>query len=677
MGKTMVCSMSWKKGLKERVSSKAPTPQKSQALGKKVAPKRKIDEDYEESDEYDQDGKEMKSNNTNGEGELASSSGFVENLMMEYMKQKSRKRILNGEGSHHRRKVRTLEGNKVLSKGEVLKTHHDNVGQYPNIVCRVESFSAFDSKRKELVRRMGFGGLLELDMKNIPRQICYWLMARVREDATMVFGEGEILPLGTKQVRCVLGIPMGSKPVPMDIGEDEEKIMLVKSMYDAYGTGLKKETISLKAASSVLCPLGTDKKPVPLLTENHEEEFMVAFFTVVLGKLLCTTTNSSNLASSLIPCVIVAGHANEYDWCTFTVDWLCDTARPFQSKFMRDGYRSGYGVFPRVTVWNSVEIRATLMEDKVTRDEYGKLLAYDIAYGEEHPLVTRDVDCLGKDVSLLTDNEQMNAMLTDVVDKMIAKFTPKLEILVEGVVEKCFSSFVSKMTGMSMDRNLDEFAQNMTTGSTGPRENNMGPKTEYIFTMGNTLNHFSRVKEHNDNEVSKHSRGTGLEMSANSHMGEKAKSTKLGLIEKRLLAFVKGWRDLKNENAIWMIDSMYEDSFSTHEAIVEILVKALEVLLKISNPILVEGIVDSWLRSVFSVQQSDTCSCGALMLAIVKHCARSFEAKLHLDTISKVRKNLFLEDVNSDFNEVRATLESDILPKERRGTRRTSSQYTC
>lgn len=140
---------------------------------------------------------------------------------------------------------------------------------------------------------------------------------------------------------------------------------------------------------------------------------------------------------------------------------------------MRDGYRSGYGgsflfvmifyldhlhrkplkwgVFPRVTVWNSVEIRAALMEDKVTRDEYGKLLAYDIAYGEENPLVTRDADCLGKDVSLLTDNEQMNAMLTDVVDKMISKFTPKLETLVEGVVEKCFSSFVSKMTGMSMD----------------------------------------------------------------------------------------------------------------------------------------------------------------------------------------------------------------------------------
>uniref|UniRef100_A0A803N9N0 Ubiquitin-like protease family profile domain-containing protein n=1 Tax=Chenopodium quinoa TaxID=63459 RepID=A0A803N9N0_CHEQI len=562
-----------------------------------------------------------------GEGESTSSSGIVENLMMEYMKQKSRKRRLNGEGSQHRRKVRTLEGNKVLSKGEVLKTHHDNVGQYSNIVCRVESFSvsvsAFDTKRKELVRRMGFGALLELDMKNIPRQFCYWLMARVREDATMV--------------RCVLGIPMGSKPVPMDIGEDEEKIMLVKSMYDAYGTGPKKETISLKAASSVLCPLGTDQKHMPLLTEIDEEEFMVAFFIVVLGKLLCTTTNSSNLASSLIPCVTVASHANEYDWCTFTMDWLCDTARRFQSKFMRDGYRSGcggsflfvmifyldhlhwkplkWGVFPRVTVWNSVEIRATLMEDKVTRDEYGKLLAYDIAYGEEHPLVTRDDDCVGKDVSPLTNNEQMNDMLTDVVDKMIAKFTPKLETLVEGVVEKCFSSFVSKMTGMGLDRNLDDLLLiQVFVPVLVPQKN-----AEHWFCLA---------------------------------------------------------LELKSQR-IWMIDFMYDDLFCTHEAIVEILVKALEVLLQISNPMWVEGTVESWLRRVFPVQQSDTSSCGALMLATIKHCARSFEAELHLDTIAKVRKNLFLEDVYNDFNEVRANLESDILPKERRDTRRTGSQHTC
>uniref|UniRef100_A0A803N9J7 Ubiquitin-like protease family profile domain-containing protein n=1 Tax=Chenopodium quinoa TaxID=63459 RepID=A0A803N9J7_CHEQI len=585
---------------------------------------------------------------------------------------------------------------------------------------------------------MGFGALLELDMKNIPRQFCYWLMARVREDATMVFGEGEILPMGPKQVRCVLGISMGSKPVPMDIGEDEDKIML---------------------------------QPVSLLTENDEEEFMVAFMIVLLGKLLCTTTNSSNSASSLIPCVTVASHASEYDWCTFTIDWLCDTARRFQSKFMRDGYRSGcggsllfvmifyldhlhrkpvkWGVFPRVTVWNFAEIRAALVEDKVTGDEYGKLLAYDIAYGEEHPLVTRDVDFLSRDGSLLTNSEQMNALLSK-------QLTPKLETLVENVIVKTFSCYVSKMTSMCMGHNLGDFGRNMTIGSIGEKDNGGGE----------------------DRKASANS------LARDNPTGVVGKLD--GFIEKRLVGFVKAWKDLKNENApgpsviecdgidatqrdcyrvvsprarvgdqyvrmasvlytktwsaqhcmkrimldpsyahfvmlgkdeykslgkkyckrvlshpvfvpvllpeknaehwfclalelkshrIWMIDSMYEDPFSRHEAIVEMLLNALEELLHTSNPLWIVGTLENWVRSVYPVRQSDTCSCGPLMLATVKHCAQSFEAELHLDTIGKVRKDLFLEDVNSDFNQIRGNLEN-ILPKESRGHRRAGSQST-
>uniref|UniRef100_A0A803M294 Uncharacterized protein n=1 Tax=Chenopodium quinoa TaxID=63459 RepID=A0A803M294_CHEQI len=215
----------------------------------------------------------------------------------------------------------------------------------------------------------------------------------------------------------------------MEIGDDEEKINLVKSLCDAYGAGPKKETISLKAAFVVLYPLDSENKPLPLVTKYDEEELMIAFLIVVLGKLLCTMTNYFNLAASLTPSLTVATEASEYDWCTFIIEWLCDTAHRFQEKFLRDGFRSGcggsflfvmifylvhlhrklveWGVFPRVKVWNSLEIRAALMDDKLTRDKYGKLLtclvyALDKAYGEEHSLVLRDVDCFGRTVSIVT-----------------------------------------------------------------------------------------------------------------------------------------------------------------------------------------------------------------------------------------------------------------------------------
>uniref|UniRef100_A0A803LQK3 Ubiquitin-like protease family profile domain-containing protein n=1 Tax=Chenopodium quinoa TaxID=63459 RepID=A0A803LQK3_CHEQI len=497
----------------------------------------------------------------------ASSGDFMENLMMEYMKLKSRKRKGKLEQSVYRKqkqKVPKLEGHKVLSKGEVLKTHHDNVGKYPNIVCRVESFcdsvKLFDSRRKQLVEQMGFGGFLELDMDNIPRQFCYWLMARILEDGTMVFGEGEVLPLCASQVRAVLGIPMGSKPVPMDIGEDEDKIMLVKSLYDVYGVGPKQETISLKRVSEVLCPVDSENNPVPLVTESDEEEFMVAFLIVVLGKILCTTTNSSNLAASLIPSLTVATQASEYDWCTFTMDWLCDSAHRFQAKFLRDGFRSGsggsflfvmifyldhlhrrplqWGVFPKVKVWNSSQIKAALMEDKISRDEYGKLLALDIAYGEEHPLDPRDKECMRRPVTAGTatlashnqekEREKVDDVVAVVLDKVMEKLTPRLETFVEGVVGRAFSSFVTKMTTQhNVGNGTVDFCS-----------------TDSHLATGSTGGVIPPNRKHAEKIVPAACTGDNMEVE------DEQRTCKLTVQDKRVLNFVRGWKELKNENAV-------------------------------------------------------------------------------------------------------------------------------
>uniref|UniRef100_A0A803MUT0 Ubiquitin-like protease family profile domain-containing protein n=1 Tax=Chenopodium quinoa TaxID=63459 RepID=A0A803MUT0_CHEQI len=512
----------------------------------------------------------------------ASSGDFMENLMMEYMKLKSRKRKGKLEQSVYRKqkqKVPKLEGHKVLSKGEVLKTHHDNVGKYPNIVCRVESFcdsvKLFDSRRKQLVEQMGFGGLLELDMDNIPRQFCYWLMARVLEDGTMVFGEGEVLSLCASQVRAVLGIPMGSKPVPMDIGEDEDKIMLVKSLYDVYGVGPKQETISLKRVSEVLCPVDR--------------------------KLLCTTTNSSNLAASLIPSLTVATQASEYDRCTFTMDWLCDSAHRFQAKFLRDGFRSGSG-----GSFLFVMIKAALMEDKISRDEYGKLLALDIAYGEEHPLDPRDKECMRRPVTAGTatlashnqekEREKVDDVVAVVLDKVMEKLTPS----------------------------------HLATGSTGGVIPPNRKPAEKIVPAACT--------------------GDNME------------------VEDEQRTYMKGQR-------IWMIDSMYDDAYERHENNVNKLIEALGELFQLSDPTWEEGTISTWGRDSFPVTQPDTCSCGAIMLAAIKHCVRSFDVAFHMDKIHTLRQNLFLSDVNNDLNQMKPKLE-DVLPKERRGSRRGGSHMT-
>uniref|UniRef100_A0A803N7T1 Ubiquitin-like protease family profile domain-containing protein n=1 Tax=Chenopodium quinoa TaxID=63459 RepID=A0A803N7T1_CHEQI len=629
-------------------------------------------------------------------------------------------------------KVPKLEGHKVLSKGEVLKTHHVNVGKYPNIVCRVESFcdsvKLFDSRRKQLVEQMGFGGLLELDMDNIPRQFCYWLMARVLEDRTMVFGEGEVLPLCASQVRAVLGIPMGSKPVPMDIGEDEDKIMLVKSLYDVYGVGPKQETISLKRVSEVLCPVDSENNHVPLVTESDEEEFMVAFLIVVLGKLLCTTTNSSNLAASLIPSLTVATQASEYDWCTFTMDWLCDSAHRFQAKFLRDGFRSGSGgSFLFVMIFYLDHLHRRPLQWGV----FPRVKALDIAYGEEHPLDPRDKEFMRRPVTAGTatlashnqekEREKVDDVVAVVLDKVMEKLTPRLETFVEGVVGRAFSSFVTKMTTQhNVGNGTVDFCStdsHLATGSTGGVIPPNRKPAEKIVPAACT--------------------GDNMEVE------DEQRTCKLTVLDKRVLNFVRGWKELKNENAagpsiiecdgmdasqrdcyrvlsrgagletsmllirfiwqqvfvpvldteekdaehwfclaldmkgqrIWMIDSMYDDAYERHEKNVNKLIEALGELFQLSDPTWDEGTISTWGRDSFPVTQPDTCSCGAIMLAAIKHCVRSFDVAFHMDKIHTLRQNLFPSDVNNDLNQMKPKLE-DVLPKERRGSRRGSSHMT-
>ncbi|XP_021733693.1 uncharacterized protein LOC110700456 [Chenopodium quinoa] len=662
---------------------------------------------------------------------------------------------------------------------------------------------------------MGFQGLLEIDMKNIPRQFCYWLMTRVLPDGTMVFGQSEVLPLGPAQVRSVLGLPMGAEKVPFDVGEDdEEKVEKMRRIFDLYGVGSNKETISLKKASDALCPLDESGQPIPLADEVDEEDFMVAFLLVALGKVVCTTTNNSNFAKSLLPALTVATEAVKYDWCSLTFEWLCDTANRFHRKFQKDGFRSGcggsflfimiyyldhlhrvpvqWGVYPRVMVWNSVEVKAALLKDNVSTNEYSKLEGVDIAYGEEHPLVPREDDgnkavVSGKEVSVDV-----------VVDRVLGHLESKLETIVEGLIGTALTSFVSKMTGTLVDQFVG--LQNVGFQNVARRDENAGstgPRNEKAASTGSRRGGNGWINGHRAEVIPSPKKDGADDDSADRsspNLEEGPRPNKLSLFDKRILCFVRGWKELKSDtepgpnlilcdgvdasqrdcyrvvsprarvgdhyvrvasvlytkswasqhtrkrimmdpsyanfvmvgkddpkelgqkygktflsysldqiqsvfvpvldasvknaehwyclaldlkaHVVWMIDSLYEDPYLKHDKCHQQLMVALEKLLHLSEPTWEVGTTSTWLRRTFPVRQADNCSCGAIMLSSIKHCARSFEAPYHMEKhTSSLRNILFLEDVNNEFNELHANLEK-ILPKERRGGRRTGSQMS-
>ncbi|XP_021759287.1 uncharacterized protein LOC110724192 isoform X1 [Chenopodium quinoa] len=73
----------------------------------------------------------------------------------------------------------------------------------------------------------------------------------------------------------------------------------------------------------------------------------------------------------------------------------------------------------------------------------------------------------------------------------------------------------------------------------------------------------------------------------------------------------------------WMIDSLYSDPYEHHSELVTKLVKAVDVLLQVKDPRWELGSLEKGPRNRMDmVKQTNTFSCGVLMLGCIKHCAR-------------------------------------------------------
>ncbi|XP_021774644.1 uncharacterized protein LOC110738552 [Chenopodium quinoa] len=304
-------------------------------------------------------------------------------------------------------------GEKVKMNGVVVSTQLRKCGKSANNNCRISAFSYLitilniDQEKIDLVTRCGFGGLMKLKVKKIDRRFCYWLMTRVDHDKSVLVGvDGKELPLGPEQWRCIFDLPRVPRPVP-NMVEDPLIKSKVTDIVRHYGelNASGRENISIQKAYDCLglMPIGTEEK---------KDNFMRVFLTVILGCILCPTTNGQSMCTSLLPDVTVEAGANEYDCCSCVHRRLMGYVRDFQKRFDPKGYAASgggcalflmifyldhlalpplsWGTMPRIDVWADKKFTAAIQEDLLSSLDYGKLKLVDVAYGERHPLEPRD-----------------------------------------------------------------------------------------------------------------------------------------------------------------------------------------------------------------------------------------------------------------------------------------------
>ncbi|KAL2923742.1 Protein MAINTENANCE OF MERISTEMS [Bienertia sinuspersici] len=275
-----------------------------------------------------------------------------------------------------------------------------------NVNCRVEQFGllmeGLEGAKMKVVEGMGFGHLKHLFGQAMNKELGYWLMTRVNADTgELMAGDGREFTLSSEQAQCVLGIPKGERPVPLQM-DDTNKVEIDKICRWFSKVEYGKASISI-----------VDAKEYVLGEEVDSEKYRVAFLVVLLGMFLCPTTNFSSLASELTPALCAAEEASQYDWCSFVLDFLLRRARAFSHSFDNDGYAVGcggctyflaifyvdrlrrppvrWGEYPRVKVYDKELLKNVAEADRRNSGDFGKTKSVDAAYGEVHPRAARDI----------------------------------------------------------------------------------------------------------------------------------------------------------------------------------------------------------------------------------------------------------------------------------------------
>ncbi|XP_056690938.1 uncharacterized protein [Spinacia oleracea] len=326
-------------------------------------------------------------------------------------------------GKNMRVFLRVLIPQHPISRGEYAKCYDVVVAtqrancdrKQPSVICRTDAFSkiiaGFDDSRRACVQKMGFGGLLELKISKLPRQLCYWLMTRLDGvNSYLVGGDGHVLPITPGHWEDVFGLRNSGLPVPeKDSDLPAGKALAYAVKYGEKNPANNKTTVLISNATRVLLgPLDKLGNLVSLANQRQRTEFMENFMIVLMGQILCPSTDGANMSTKLLGAVCVAKDADQYNWCEFCHKWLLDYAITCQRKLEVQGYAAGTGgcvlfllvfyldrlcrlpvrwdEFPRLKVWTEEEVEKVKLHDRKPTEDYGRLSTVDVVYREPHPL---------------------------------------------------------------------------------------------------------------------------------------------------------------------------------------------------------------------------------------------------------------------------------------------------
>lgn len=194
-----------------------------------------------------------------------------------------------------------------------------------SVIHVVSIVAKFDQMKRDLVREIGFEGILDLPhITKVDRKFTLWLLTKLDpETRSIVVNDQCITDVIDFEVARILGIPCGSRDVcSLDVGDKKSKLEFI---HHFVGT-TEADNNSLKVAENNV----TAKYDLPM-SEKDQHSFKVSFVVWVMGHLLAPTKKHNVGSDRFWGALLSPDEINQFNWADYVIEELMTAARDVQN----------------------------------------------------------------------------------------------------------------------------------------------------------------------------------------------------------------------------------------------------------------------------------------------------------------------------------------------------------
>jgi hypothetical protein len=263
---------------------------------------------------------------------------------------KSKKAVVIGESSLRLPSSaavnkRAHEKEKTVQNPVAKKSRKDDVAQegdkFPRLKIRtspkslVNFIETMNDEQKKAVKEMGFGSILELQVKELPQALGYWLVDKFHTGSRCVELVGkEKLHISDRNVWETLGIPLGGRAI---ITTRTENCPLIARWSKQF---------PVKSVFMVTVTLLIEE----MMKQRGDEEMFKWNFIVLFTTLMIEGTTGSYVNHSILYALEDANDIQKYDWCSYVIDGLISSKKKWQKSDAEGKYYAGPLTFLMVSL---------------------------------------------------------------------------------------------------------------------------------------------------------------------------------------------------------------------------------------------------------------------------------------------------------------------------------------